>query len=217
MPRVQLFSVFGAASLMLAGCSGGGAGGGTAASGFASVSGGEIAVNLESEFNGSIDSAPNIGRVAYMTGIDDRGGQIESYSGIIGTPSVGAEVVRGTATYDARYEYIVVDRVNKSGGFIQGNRGGEIGVIRLTADLSDKTLTGNTSELRVDGRIDGKDISGTVVAKYAYGLTAFSPDTITGRVKGPLDGRIGARGVIGTFHGNDANTTMAGGFVGEAN
>ncbi len=115
---------------VLAGCGSSGSSLATspAASRVAPASGGQVQVNLTSERNGSVTRNP-VGTVAFVSGIDQRSGQIVAATGISGTPDVGSVRTSGTATYETQYGYEVVDRITRSSTFISGQAGRETGTL----------------------------------------------------------------------------------------
>ncbi|WP_299025642.1 hypothetical protein [uncultured Sulfitobacter sp.] len=188
------------------------------ASGTATVSSGAIDTSLDNVSNGSVTSS-EVGLVAYATGTNPRRGQIVALAGIEDGAAVGEPVTGGTVTYDTRYNYQVAAEVERSSLFINGLRGSRAseGRATLTADFDNGTLTGNTSDLDVDGQINGQAVTGTATVDYSLRRTVFGNNTVSGTVQTSLDGQIGSEGVIATFHGRDSTTTVAGGLVGVAN
>lgn len=183
-----------------------------ASSGFASVSGNQVNVNLPGQSNYSISDA-EVGTVAIATGYQLKKGfiwpEVTSYafSGIAPGYDVGSAVTGGTASYNARYLYVTVDYETSIFG-VSGRPNANSGNIDLTADFGAGTLTGSDSEVTVNGLIRGSGVSGNVVVLYSSGA---SPIT------GPLAGYIGDTGTIAAFHANDKETALAGGFVGTPN
>jgi hypothetical protein len=157
--------------------------------------------------------------VSYATGIDENRGQIVAVAGIADGAKVGAPVTDGKVTYSTRYNYQVVDDITRSDTAIQGQRGGRIfdSSTTLTADFGTGELSGNTSDLEVNGRINGDAVTGTAVVNYTLQQGLFGATRLSGTVTTDLDGKIGSDGVIATFEGSDANTVVAGGLVGTAN
>lgn len=182
-----------------------------ATSSFANVVGNEIDKEIDGKANRTI-SDPDVGTVAIATGYRLTAGLIYpevisyAYAGIAPGFDVGATVNTGTATYSARYTYVTVDYETSIFG-LSGNPRSDGGIIDLNADFAAGTLTGATSDLAVDGSINGDDLSGTVKVQYS---SYYNP------IIGKLDGFIGATGTIGAFHGSDNETALAGGFVGTA-
>lgn len=150
-----------------------------------------------------------VGTVAYATGLNTVTGQAVAVAGIASGANVGAAVTSGTATYVASYEYQVIDQVVRSSTTISGNRVAESGIIAINADFGAGTMAGTSSELDVSGTISGTSVTGTATAMYSDPL-----NSINGTVSGPLEGMIGADGVVAAYHGSDDNTVFAGGLVG---
>jgi hypothetical protein len=217
--RFFILSLSGMAAFSLAGCSGGsGVADSKTASRITSVSGGEVNVSLNGKEGGSV-SSPLVGLVAYASGTDQNRGQIVAVAGIADGATVGAPVSEGTVTYDTRYNYHVVDKVSRSSSFISGTRATRRfdGQTTLTADFETGRLTGSSSDLEVDGRINGQTVSGDAVLNYDLPTSIFGTTRLTGTVTTDLNGKIGSTGVIATFDGTDDNTAVAGGLVGVAN
>lgn len=179
-----------------------------ATSGTASVTGGVVDADLSQEENGRV-SVVGVGVIAYVTGVDTERGKMVASSGISGSPTVGAARTSGSATYTTTYAYGVIDNISRTNTRISGTRGSESGVMTLTADFDANTVNGSNDDLTVNGGISGTTLTGAVTADYSF-AGAF------GSVSGVLNGQIGETGIIGTFHGHDDNTVMAGGLVGTA-
>lgn len=213
-----------AASLFLAGCGGGGGGGlpstaGNPVSSFGTVgAGGTINATLDLEQNEGI-SRPAVGRVAFVTGINPNTGQVTAISAIEAGSNVGATVNNGAATYNSNYAYTVIDNTRVENGLVQGDRISENGSITLNADFDAGTVTGVGPELTVNGTVTGNNLGGTVTANYSDTVLRTGPGgglvTITDTVNGDLQGSIGAAGLVGAIQGNDANTVISGGIVGQ--
>lgn len=203
---------------LMSACGAGGRSSSITASGVESVSDGRVNVSLEKESNLSVSNA-RVGLVAFATGINDRKGQVVAVAGIADNPEVGSPVTEGRVTYNTRYNYIVLDNTNRTDNFINADQGTRRfnGRTTLTADYSAGTLTGSSSDLRVNGQISGQEVSGTARVDYNVRGGFLGTKTLSGRMNTTLDGRIGSTGVIATFHGTDSNTAVAGGLVGEAN
>lgn len=217
--RFFILSISGMTAFSLAGCSSGGSlADSTTASRTTSVSDGEVNASLNGLEGGSV-SSPLVGLVAYATGTDQNRGQIVAVAGIADGATVGAPVTEGTVTYDTTYNYHVVDDVSRSSTFITGKRATRRfdGQTTLTADFDTGRLTGSTSDLEVDGRINGQTVSGDAVVNYDLPINVFGTTRLSGTVATDLNGRIGSTGVIATFDGSDANTAVAGGLVGTSN
>ncbi|MCF2904253.1 hypothetical protein L0666_04580 [Octadecabacter sp. CECT 8868] len=217
--RIFKLIAAGSALAITAGCVSGGLADSKTASRTASVSNGQVNANLSSESNGSV-SDPAVGLVAYATGVDQTRGQIVAVAGIEDNPTVGAPVTtNGVVTYSTRYNYQIADNVTRSDTFISGERATRVfdGQTTLTADFGTGQLTGNTSDLDVNGTINGQNVRGNVVVNYNVPTNIFGTNTLTGSVDADLTGKIGSTGVIGAFTGSDSNTVVAGGIVGTAN
>jgi len=197
---------------------GGGGGGGVAPtptrSGFTTVTGATANATLTNERNRSVTRAA-VGTAAYTTGIDQAAGQMVAVSGVRAGANTGAAITNGQATYNTSYGYGVIDSITRTQTLIRGTRGEETGTLTLTADFDRGTLTGNNGELTVNGTVNGTTVGGTATANYNFG--GFGTPVQRGSVRGPLSGQIGDNGVVGAFHGSDANTVMAGGLVGTKN
>ncbi|MCV6594780.1 MAG: hypothetical protein OIF48_17655 [Silicimonas sp.] len=196
----------------LAACSsstapGGGAGSPTATSSFTTLSGGSAAAGM-APASVTEDNVSLLGNtVAFAVGEHATTGDYVAASGIE-LLNVGTPLTSGAATYAADFGIALLEGVDGSSPqAIQGS-----GTIGLSADFDAGTLTGTyigpDSNLSVNGTLSGGTIDGSV--DYAYEDSLANPQTITGT----LDGSIGFNGVVGAFHGHDADTVMAGGFVG---
>lgn len=215
-----MLSISGMAAVSLAGCSSGSGSGGITSTRTASVSNGTVNLSASSDADGSV-SSPRVGLVAYASGIDTNAGKVVAAAGIADGATVGEPVREGTVTYDTTYNYHVIDNASNDGIFIRGERSTRLvdGRTTLTADFDTGRLTGTTSDLDVDGRINGQTVSGTAVVNYDLPTNPFifNSDRLTGTVTTDLNGDIGDTGVIATFEGSDADTVVAGGLVGTAN
>ncbi|MEM6384638.1 MAG: hypothetical protein AAF718_00230 [Pseudomonadota bacterium] len=218
MKRLQITSLLLALTGILAACGGGGGSLSSDAtlSSFGTVVGGQIDATLTDEENNSV-SDPDVGLVAYVTGLDVDEGTAVARSGIAAGRTVGAPVTTGTATYNGTYAVGIIDRVNRTSTSIFGLQGQSAGNVALNADFDAATLTGTgasvvgvTTDIIVDGTISGQALTGNVTLNHDLGGTAV-PSTLNTS----LTGSIGATGVIGAFQGNDFNTVAAGGFVAE--
>jgi hypothetical protein len=158
---------------------------------------------------------PNVGRVAYSTAIDTDDATVMAYAGIQTGYNIGSTVTTtGTAIYNVRYGYrVMTTRDSRTqANTLDALRIAETGTLSLTANFGAGTLTGSNSEIAINGRINGSDLSGRVNANYSdFFLTHGN---VTGSIGANLDGHIGTTGVLGAFHGNNSNTAVAGGFVG---
>ncbi len=219
MNRIFMLSISGMTVLALGACGGGSGGGGITSTRTASVSGGQVNFSASSEANGFV-SSPRVGLVAYASGLDTDDGKVIAAAGIADGATVGDPVREGVVTYDTTYNYHVIDNAENDGIFIRGDRSTRLvdGQTTLTADFDSGRLTGSTSDLDVDGRINGQTVSGTAVVNYDLSTNPliFNSDRLTGSVTTDLNGDIGDRGVIATFEGSDENTVVAGGLVGTA-
>lgn len=129
-----------------------------------------------------------------------------AYAGIIPGTTVGSGGLTGTATYRGTYRALDITDINlsktsSSSGFLTGQPGLTTGAITLTANFNGSTLTGTSDDtvLSVAGQVGtGTSLSGTV--RYLG-------------VNGQLRGLVGSTGAVGAFHGNNADTIFAGGFV----
>lgn len=204
--------------VLLSACGSGGRSSNITASGVERVSDGRVDVSLESESNLSVSDA-RVGLVAFATGINERKGQVVAVAGIADDPEVGDPVTEGTVTYSTRYNYIVLDNTSRSGNYISADQGSRrfVGRTTLTADYSEGTLTGTSSDLEVDGQISGQEVTGSVQVDYNVSGGIVGTKVLSGRMDTALNGQVGSTGLIATFHGTDSNSAIAGGLVGTAN
>lgn len=170
-------------------------------SGFAEVSGGEVAVDLTGEQNGTVSDT--FGAVHFVSGLDNGA---RAYAGIGPATDTGAVIRSGTATLTGPWEVvgiedIVILELTDFEGRLSGQNFTNGGTITLSADFEEKTLTGSEGPLSVNGSISGGRLSGRVT---------YAGD------RGALGGQIGALGAVGAFHGNNDQRVFAGGFVVEA-
>ncbi len=134
---------------------------------------------------------------AYRVGARDGTGLI-GQSGIIPGTSVAAAPPSGSYSYSGTYELAKITSINISGDSIYGFTSYDSGSLTLSADFDGNTLSGRSGDLAVNGTISNGDLSGGV--------------TYDG-VSGALDGMIGSDRSVGVFHGNNADTIFAGGFI----
>lgn len=160
----------------------------------------------------SAGSTPVGAQTVLITGevTDSRGGGVQyyltrgaaglfGYAGVLAGSEVGDAVTTGQATYLADYEVATMTDLRRNGSTVVGFAGTDSGVILLSADFGDATLSGEDGNLAVIGEISGDDLTGSVV--YAG-------------QEGALQGAIGTFGTIGAFHGNSGTIVYSGGFVG---
>ena len=191
------------------------------ASGFGNVVNGEVVASLSDELNNSITTTA--GTFAYVSGLNTNNGTAVARSGIssvsVGTVPEGAIPLDGTFT--GVYAFTLIGNVSRTSEEISGLAAESGGIVNLTADFTNGTLTGAgastaggvSSEIIVDGVIGGRnsqgtfDLSGTVDVEYSDVLEPILPGSVTAT----LDGFAGTTGVIGVFHGNNSIATLAGG------
>lgn len=199
---------------LVAGCSsigGGSLSSDATRSGLSGVTGNVVNASLDDERNGTVSDA-SVGLVAYVSGLDLDDGQAVALAGIRNNATVGSPVLSGVATYNTRYQYTGIDGVFRSSTFISGTQfESNERSVTLTADFGAGALTGSTSDIDVNGTISGSQVAGTVDVNYGAIIVG------TGSLTTNLNGVIGNTGVIATFDGHDANTTIAGGMVGTRN
>jgi hypothetical protein len=182
------------------------------------VSNGEVDVSLSRVIGGSVSSS-RVGLVAFATGVDKDRGQIVAVAGIADGATVGEPVTEGTVTYDTRYNYQLAANISRGSSTIAGRTTSRRfdGRTTLTADFDTGRLTGSTSDLEVNGRINGQTVSGTAVVDFDTSSASSISPPLIGTVSTDLNGQIGDTGVIATFDGSDEDTAVAGGLVGTAN
>jgi hypothetical protein len=182
------------------------------------VSNGEVDVSLSRVIGGSVSSS-RVGLVAFATGVDKDRGQIVAVAGIADGATVGEPVTEGTVTYDTRYNYQLAANISRGSSTIAGRTTSRRfdGRTTLTADFDTGRLTGSTSDLEVNGRINGQTVSGTAVVDFDTSSAFSISPPLIGTVSTDLNGQIGDTGVIATFDGSDEDTVVAGGLVGTAN
>lgn len=199
---------------LLAACSSTGGGsfsGDATSSGLSGVTGSIVNASLDDELNGSVSNA-SVGLVAYVSGLNADDGKAVALAGIRDNATVGNPVLSGTATYNTRYQYTGINNVFRSSSFISGSQfESNERSVTLTADFGAGALTGSTSDIDVNGTISGSQVAGTVDVNYGAIIVG------TGSLTTNLSGVIGNTGVIATFEGHDADTTIAGGMVGTRN
>lgn len=147
----------------------------------------------------------NGGGVAMVSGTRGDDG-FAAYAGVIPGTDVGASGVSGSATFVGRYRAAQIVDINltktsNTTGFLTGTSNIFGDDITLTADFDAATLTGTSDNqvLSVNGQIgSGTTLGGSV--RYLG-------------VSGVLQGVVGVDGAVGAFHGNNAETIFAGGFV----
>ncbi|WP_238364100.1 hypothetical protein [Mesobacterium pallidum] len=144
--------------------------------------------------------------VAVIDASTDGFGAVVGADGTVLTAQAGTVVtsvfadppISGTAQWSGDYALIKSDATLDADDQIVSTWTEESGTITLDADFDAQTLTGTQGSLTVAGTYAGQDLGGTV--------------TVDG-VDGTLDGTIGATKAIGAFHGTDAASAYAGGFV----
>ena len=168
-------------------------------SGFASVSPtGEFSQDLDSEQSGGLALAGT--GFVFHTGALPNGDGFLGEAGILPTSNVGALPVSGTIGYAGQYQVGLIENIELSGNLLTGTQDIENGSIFLTASIDEGTITGTSdnSALVVNGTVSGGNIGGSV--------------TYNGQ-SGDLDGIYGEDAAVGIFHGNNAETIFAGGFL----
>lgn len=145
-------------------------------------------------------------QVAVIDASDDGFGAVVGADGTVLTAQAGTVVtsaladapISGTADWTGDYALIKSEAVLDANDAVSSTWTEESGAITLSADFDARTLTGSQGSLTVDGTYTGQILGGTV--------------TVDG-IDGTLDGTIGATKAIGAFHGTDADSAFAGGFV----
>ncbi|MBB5722563.1 hypothetical protein FHS72_002189 [Loktanella ponticola] len=123
---------------------------------------------------------------------------LKAVAGLVAGTDVSFRPSVGSASYDGVYALTYVDDISLDNGYIRGERDATSGAITLTADFARGTLVSSNSPVTVNGKLDGRDLSGTVSYRG---------------VNGQLDGLVGGDKTVGAFHGNNANLIYAGGFI----
>lgn len=201
--------------ISLAGCNTTGLASSPTVSRLGTVSNGQVQASLSQERNGSVSDA-TVGTAAYVIGIDQNRGQFVAIAGTQDA-NVGSAVTSGTAKYSTSYSYQVVDEIDRSSTMISGYTGRETGTFTLRADFDAGTVKGRGDELAINGTVNGTAMSGDFTANYEEYRFLPGGSTFSGSLKGKFQGEIGSTGVIGVYHGSDANTVLAGGLVGTRN
>lgn len=169
------------------------------ASNFRTATASGISVSLSNENSGSVSGAA--GTAFFVAGTDNGA---RAFAGLSPELTPGATLPGGSVlSYSGRYGVVGLENINvtETGlneGFLTGRPIDVRGDITLTANVDNGTLRGNAGDLRVSGTLDGRDIGGSVTYK---GL------------RGALDGKIGLRGGVGAFHGNNDDMLFSGGFA----
>lgn len=196
------------AAMTLAGCGGSNLASSTTRSSFESLSGNEVNISLSQERNGTL-TAGSVGRASYVVGVDTQKGQMVAASGYT-ADQIGAARTNGSGNYTTTYRYALIDDVNRSTTLINGYTREVTGGVTVNADFDAGTLKANGTYFDIDATISGDRFSGTADVSHLAGRLGTSRD----QLRTTLQGRIGASGLIGAFHGSDSDTVMAGGIVG---
>lgn len=126
------------------------------------------------------------------------GDGLRAVAGLVEGTTVNFRPSVGTGSYAGVYALVYVDDIDLSGGVITGQRDADVGVLTLTADFANDTLTSTDSALKVNGVMNGRTLSGSVTYR---GL------------RGALEGLVGGDKTVGAFHANNADLIYAGGFL----
>lgn len=141
---------------------------------------------------------------AYSVGNSSREGDgFVGFASLLPRTSVRPQPNRGTATYDASYNVLMITGIDLNGQLLSGQIRGDSGNITLRADFDANTLNGSDGDLRVRGEL-------------VDGQRSFGGRVNYRGVQGALRGRAGSDEVVGAFHGNDENLIYSGGFLGDA-
>lgn len=177
-------------------------------SGFAGYTSRDVDTNFRETFRENYIEENQVGTVAYSVGIKKSSNTVLASTAYAANPNVGAVQKTGIATYTGQYGHVVAEDVREIVDSILARAGSVSGDITLTADFSAGTLKGSANRLSVNASIDGKQLNGSVDAKYS---TYWSGQATS--IPGTLKGEIGSTGAIASYHGNTDDKTMAGGFV----
>ncbi len=183
------------------------------------------------KIQGDFNNVPGLGAddgvlIIETRGEDGAGGHV--FAGRFETTDVGAELALSEATPVATFrgEAIVVLVHARRGGLFRTNDSLRSSMdftnLELTANFAGNTLTGSGSNpsgerLSVDGRFNGKSITGSVTATFV------NSDVLEARanqntISSNLTGQIGEHGAVGAFNshlarGRPSDYALAGGFV----
>lgn len=151
-------------------------------------------VGIDQNNSLTVSNITNNGGFAYQIGRVSGADEFLGVAGVTPNTRVGNVPTAANATYSGEYSLAYADR-NEFGDPVSG-------AITLSADFNNRTLTGQSGGLNVNGTLDGQSIGGT--ASYRG-------------VDADLTGRIGTSRAIGAFAGHTADAVLTGGFIAEAN
>lgn len=149
-------------------------------------------------FRGDVETDGTNGGYAYLAGTTRDDERFVAQAGLLPGTSFATAPTTGTVIYTGDWEASVVDETERSAPNFPVMPSARGGNLVLIGDFDRKTLKGSSGGLTVDGDITGSGLSGTV--------------TLEG-TSGTLTGGIDNTRTIGIFHGADANTAFAGGFI----
>ena len=192
------------ATFFMSGCAGGGF---EPVTGFQSVTGTSVDLNLRQQTSDFKRDAATGNGFAYTAGVqvESREQQAVMGVGLLPGTDVTAPPSTGFAVYRTEFEYL---RLQSSDGFKTGPIFKGQGRLNLNADFGNGTLKGSvlggSGSFTVDGKFTGKDLTGTVTV---------APTTAS-NVTAELKGLMGANQTVGVFHGKAGNSAVVGGFIG---
>jgi len=155
---------------------------------------------------------PNIevfeGLVEYTATVDPGGGTPTLSASAAGS-RVGSIPTGGVALYSGTYNYTVLNGLdtNAPTAFEPSDNQS----IVLVGDFNNRTLTGSTSDLTVNGVI--RPITSANLGQNVGGTVTVTPPNTGTPFNAALTGVAGTAGAAGGFTGSTATTAVAGGFV----
>lgn len=194
---------------LLAGCGGGSQN--ATSSGFDSFIGGQPATLLINQDDNTVFGPA--GTIGYANGFTATGPLEARAVAGIQSENVGTAGT-GTATFSGLYAFGVLEDVVLTETEISARDAQSAGNVFLNVDFNTGSLSGTgsstagiQSDITVNGSISGRNLSGDVAVNYETPAATMTSLATT------LDGFVGVNGAVGVFHGSDANSALAGGFV----
>ncbi|WP_322890239.1 MULTISPECIES: hypothetical protein [unclassified Yoonia] len=133
---------------------------------------------------------------AYKAGVASNQ-DIVAVAGIIPGTTVTAIPTTGNTVYAGQYRLVSVGGFTLDNGLLRGTETPVSGSISLGVNFAERTISGTSGNLAVNGTFVGNTMSGDV--------------TYSG-ISGDLRGVIGGDKAVGAFHGESPTQLFAGGF-----
>ncbi len=140
---------------------------------------------------------PDLGCAGYAVGLNQGSNKYIGTSGYYSEPNAITNTAPSVATtYSTAYEYALINVYTGATGST-GYYNEYEGILDLDFDPSTDKLSGSNGNMKIDATVNGTKFSGS----YDNNAIKYS---------GKVEGNINPISLLGSFHGKDSNTVMAG-------